>query len=198
MFIDTFADPFDAFTALRAEVCRTSPEGFDPDAVVLATAAVDGRPSARVVLLRSVSRDGLLFYTNYTSRKGIELDANPLAAVCAHWPWLGQQVRVEGRVARASAPESDAYFASRPRGSQLGAWASRQSAPLASRALLEDEWRRVGERFEGGPVPRPDFWGGYRIVPDRFEFWEEGDSRLHDRLVFTPGLNAWNRRRLSP
>lgn len=198
MFVSPFADPFDAFAALWSEVRHTAPAGFEPDTVTLATATADGRPSARVVLLRGAGRDGFRFYTNYGSRKGGEIEANPRAALCGFWYWMGRQVRIEGRVERTTAAESDAYFATRPRGSQLGAWASKQSAPLASREDLEAALEAAEGRFQGVEVPRPEGWGGYRLVPDRFEFWEEGASRLHDRLVFVRDGAGWSRTRLSP
>ncbi len=198
MFIADQRNPFDAFDAVWKRVHATAPEGFDPSTIVLATADQAGRPSARMVLLRGMDSGGFLFYTNYGSRKAGDLDANPQAALCGFWFWLKQQVRIEGRVVRATDAESDAYFASRPRGSQLGAWASRQSAPIGSRADLEERLRRTTARFEGTDVPRPPFWGGYRLVPDRFEFWEEGASRLHDRIVFEQVSGAWTRGRLAP
>jgi pyridoxamine 5'-phosphate oxidase len=198
MFISNHSNPFDAFDAVWKRVYATAPEGFDPSAIVLATADQGRRPSARMVLLRGLDPGGFLFYTNYGSRKAADLDANPQAALCGFWYWLKQQVRIEGRVVRATDAESDAYFASRPRGSQLGAWASRQSSPIASRANLEGQLRQTMLRFEGTDVPRPPFWGGYRLVPDRFEFWEEGESRLHDRIVFEQVSGTWTRVRLAP
>ncbi|MDO8836152.1 MAG: pyridoxamine 5'-phosphate oxidase [Vicinamibacterales bacterium] len=198
MSISNQPSPFDAFDAVWRQVHATAPEGYDPSTIVLATADRAGRPSARMVLLRGFDPGGFLFYTNYGSRKAADLDANPLAALCGFWYWLKRQVRVEGHVVRATDAESDAYFASRPRGSQLGAWASRQSAPIVSRADLEGQLRQTITRFEGSDVPRPPFWGGYRLVPDRFEFWEEGESRLHDRIVFEQVSGAWTRRRLAP
>lgn len=198
MFIADQPNPFDAFAAVWKRVDATAPEGFDPSTIVLATADRAGRPSARMVLLRGMDPGGVLFYTNYGSRKALDLETNPQAALCGFWFWLKQQVRVEGHVVRATDAESDAYFASRPRGSQLGAWASRQSSPIASRAELEERLRQTAARFEGGDVPRPPFWGGYRLVPDRFEFWEEGASRLHDRIVFERVSGTWTRGRLAP
>ncbi len=198
MFASPYNDPFDAFTALWARVQQTAPDGFDPATVALATSDASGRPSVRMVLLRGVGRDGFLFYTNYDSRKAADLDANPKAAVCGFWHWLRQQVRIEGRVVKATPGESDAYFASRPRGSQIGAWASPQSRPIASCEELEARLRDVERRFGAGPVPRPESWGGYRLVPDRMEFWEEGPSRLHDRLLFVRDGGDWSRVRLAP
>jgi pyridoxamine 5'-phosphate oxidase len=198
MFIADHTNPFDAFDAVWSRVHATAPDGFDPTTIVLATADQAGQPSARMVLLRGLDRGGFLFYTNYGSRKAADLDANPRAALCGFWFWLKQQVRIEGRVVRASDAESDDYFASRPRGSQIGAWASRQSAPIASRAMLEERLRHTDARFEGTDVPRPPFWGGYRLVPGRFEFWEEGESRLHDRIAFDLVSGTWTQTRLAP
>jgi pyridoxamine 5'-phosphate oxidase len=193
-----YNDPFDAFDDLWGRVQRTAPEGFDPATVALATADATGRPSARMVLLRGVDRQGFLFYTNYGSRKAGDLDTNPRAAVCGFWHWLRQQVRIEGVVTKATAGESDAYFASRPRESRLGAWASPQSRPIESRRDLEWRLRDAEARFPSGPVPRPDFWGGYRLVPDRMEFWEEGPFRLHDRLLYVREDSVWTVVRLAP
>lgn len=198
MFIADHTNPFDAFDAVWTRVHATAPDGFDPSTIVLATADLTGRPSARMVLLRGMDRGGFLFYTNYGSRKAADLDANPQAALCGFWFWLKQQVRIEGRVVRAADTESDAYFTSRPRGSQLGAWASRQSMPIASRAALEERLRQVEARFSGADVPRPPFWGGYRLVPYRFEFWQEGESRLHDRIAFDLVSENWTHTRLAP
>lgn len=198
MFVTPYSDPFAAFDAVWERVRATAPDGFDPATIVLATADPSARPSARMVLLRGASREGFVFFTNYGSRKGADLESNPRAALCGFWYWLGQQVRIEGQVSRATAAESDTYFRARPRGSQLGAWASRQSAPLTGRADLEARLREVTVRFDGRDVPRPEFWGGYRLVPDRFEFWEDGAYRLHDRIVFERTAGAWTPTRLSP
>jgi pyridoxamine 5'-phosphate oxidase len=198
MFIADHLNPFDAFAAVMREVEATAPAGFDPDTIALATADGRGWPSVRMVLLRGIDPGGFLFYTNHGSRKAAELADNPRAALCGFWFWLQQQVRVEGPVVRATSAESDAYFRSRPRGSQLGAWASRQSAPIGSRAELEAALREVDARFSGVDVSRPPFWGGYRLMPDRFEFWEAGESRLHDRIVFERVSGGWSRTRLAP
>jgi pyridoxamine 5'-phosphate oxidase len=198
MFAETYTDPIAAFLAAWSRVRDTAPEGFDPSTVALATADVAGRPASRMVLLKGADERGFVFFTNYGSRKARELDGNPRAALCFFWHWMGQQVRVEGAVERVSAAESDEYFATRPRGSQLGAWASRQSAPVDSRATLEERLRVTEARFDGGPVPRPPFWGGYCLVPERIEFWQEGEYRLHDRLVFTRTGEGWQRQRLYP
>lgn len=171
----------------------------DPTAMTLATASADGAPNARVVLLKGIDEAGLAFYTNYESGKGRELAANPRASVCFHWVLLERQARVAGAVERVSRAESEAYFASRPRESQLGAWASRQSEVLAGRAELDARLAEVRARFEGGDVPCPPFWGGYRIVPERVELWQGRPSRLHDRLRYTRvGPRAWRIDRLSP
>jgi pyridoxamine 5'-phosphate oxidase len=154
--------------------------------------------SARMVLLKEVDDGGFVFYTNYGSRKAIELDANPHAALCIHWGVLQRQVRVEGSVERVSEEESADYFASRPRGTRLGAWASKQSQPLSERDELEKRLREAGERFPGDDVPLPTFWGGYRLKPDRIEFWQGRADRLHDRLVFTQGEDGWHTARLYP
>jgi len=169
-----------------------------PESVALATATNDGKPSARMVLLKEVDDGGFVFYTNYGSRKAIELDANPHAALCIHWGVLQRQVRVEGSVERVSEEESADYFASRPRGTRLGAWASKQSQPLSERDELEKRLREAGERFPGDDVPLPTFWGGYRLKPDRIEFWQGRADRLHDRLVFTQGEDGWHTARLYP
>lgn len=171
----------------------------EPDAMTLATASPDGMPSARVVLLKGVDASGFTFFTNYTSRKGRELDANPRACLCFFWQPMERQVRVEGTVGRVSRAESEAYFCSRPMASQLGAWVSRQSNPIASREVLEQRAAEIAGRFAGGPVPLPDFWGGYRVAPQAVEFWQGRPSRLHDRLLYTRAADgAWKIERLSP
>jgi pyridoxamine 5'-phosphate oxidase len=169
-----------------------------PEAMTLATVGRDGRPSARVVLLRGLDERGLAFFTNRRSRKGEELATTPAAALVFHWWELGRQVRVEGRVEETSAEESAAYWRSRPRASRIAAWASPQSQPLADRADLEARVARAEERFAGGDVPLPEFWGGYRVVPDAVELWEHHDDRLHDRVRYTRGRDGWRRERLAP
>lgn len=170
-----------------------------PEAAALATASPDGEPSVRMVLLKGVDERGFVFFTNYESRKARELDANPRAALCFHWAVLQRQVRVSGAVARVTAEESAAYFATRPRGSQIGAWASRQSARLGSREELERRVREAERRFAAGDVPLPPFWGGYRLAPASLEFWQGRADRLHDRLLFTrEGAAAWSAARLFP
>jgi pyridoxamine 5'-phosphate oxidase len=171
-----------------------------PDAMTLATASKDGCPSARVVLFKGIVRGGVLFFTNYMSRKARELDENPRAALVMHFPLRERQVRLEGRVERAADAESKAYFAGRPRGSQLGAWASPQSQPIASRAELEARAREVEARFANGQVPRPDFWGGYLVFPERVELWFGKPDRLHDRFLYrrTGVAQPWTIERLAP
>jgi pyridoxamine 5'-phosphate oxidase len=173
-------------------------EASDATACALATSTSDGHPSVRIVLLKAADPTGFIFFTNYESRKAQELNSNPQAALCFHWPTVGVQVRVEGRVTRVSAEESDAYFVSRPRESQLGAWASAQSRPLAAREELLTRFHEVEARFAGRPVPRPPHWGGFRIEPDRIEFWWNRDHRLHDRLVHTRSGGVWTEARLQP
>lgn len=175
-----------------------SPTTADPTAMTLATADASGRPSARVVLLKHADAEGLVFYTNRTSRKGRELAENPHAALCFMWPSLGEQIRVEGSVVLARDDESDAYFASRARESQLGAWASLQSQPLTSRDELLQRLAEMDARFSGKPIPRPPHWGGYRLVPSRFEFWREGAARIHDRDVYERDGQGWRVTKLFP
>ena len=167
-------------------------------AMTLATTTSDGRPSARVVLLKGLDARGFVFYTNLESRKSKELFSNPHAALCFLWKSLDRQVRIEGVVEMVGDEEADAYFASRPRDSQIGAWASDQSQPLASRAELERRVDEFSRRFGEGEVPRPPYWSGFRVVPQRVEFWQERPSRLHDRILFIREGDAWRRERLFP
>src|ERR1700728_739671 len=172
----------------------------EPNAMTLATATAGGRRSARVVLLKEVSDLGFVFYTNYGSRKAQEIETNPFAALTFHWPELGRQVRVEGRVRRVPPEQSAAYFRSRPKGSQLGAWASRQSAVLSSREPLDAKWAELQALYANNDnVPVPEFWGGYCLVPETIEFWEGRPNRLHDRLRYRrKGEDGWAVERLSP
>lgn len=169
-----------------------------PDAMTLATATLAGRPAARIVLFKGIVRGGVFFVTNYDSRKARELDANPHAALVLHFAANERQVRIEGRVERSSDAESDAYFASRARGSQLGAWASPQSAPIASRAELSRRLAEVEARYHGKAVPRPESWGGYLLLPERVELWLGRPDRLHDRFEYCAGASGWSIKRLSP
>ena len=170
----------------------------EPSAMTLATATPDGRPSARVVLLRGLDERGFVFFTNRTSRKGDELRENPRAAVAIHWWELGRQVRAEGGVEEVSASESSAYWETRPRGSRIAAWASPQSKPLADRDQLERRVAEVADRFDDGDVPLPPFWGGYRLVPDAVELWTHRDDRLHDRIRYVREGSDWRVERLAP
>jgi pyridoxamine 5'-phosphate oxidase len=192
-------NPFDRFAdAFARSQAQARPSIDDPTAMSLATADAAGRPSVRIVLLHGFDARGFTFYTNYDGRKGEELDVNPHAALCFYWPWLDEQIRAEGTVSRISAAESDAYFASRPRGKQVGAWASRQSRPLASRAALIAQVEEVERRFADAPVPRPPHWGGYRLAPERVEFWKAGEFRLHDRFLYVRDGDGWRAQRLYP
>ena len=172
----------------------------EPTAVTLATVGANGQPTTRVVLLKGLPDDaGFLFYTNYESRKGQELAAHPLAALNFFWPGLERQVRVEGRIEKAPQTLSDEYFQSRPRASQVGAWASPQSQVIESREVLEQREREIEERFAGtNPLPRPPHWGGFILRPERLEFWQGRPSRLHDRIVYERVGNEWQRSRLAP
>jgi pyridoxamine 5'-phosphate oxidase len=192
----TTRDPIAAFLELQEQAAMHEPEGAT--AATLATADLEGRPSARIVLVKQVDDQGFSFFTNRDSRKGRELAQNPWAALCFFWPSIVRQVRIEGRVAAVGDEESDVYFATRPRGSQVGAWASRQSYPIPSRAALEERVRHVEERFGEGAIPRPPFWGGYRLRAQRIEFWRGRESRLHDRQLFERDGDGWCRSRLSP
>jgi pyridoxamine 5'-phosphate oxidase len=196
---DTLAlpsDPFTAFDAWFQEATRT--ELNDPNAMTLATATKQGKPSARIVLLKGVDRDGFVFYTNTKSRKGDELAANPHAALLFHWKTLGRQVRVEGGVKPVSAAEADAYFNSRPRESRVGAWASDQSRPLPDRSVLTSRLAELEKTYPGEDVPRPPHWSGYRLKPALFEFWQDMPFRLHERTVFALQGGNWQVSQLFP
>ncbi|HEY2434602.1 MAG TPA: pyridoxamine 5'-phosphate oxidase [Vicinamibacterales bacterium] len=188
-------DPIAQYVAAAA---RARLAGVDTAPLALATADENGRPSVRIVLLRGADERGFVFYTNYGSRKARELTANPHASLCQHWPTLEEQIRIEGTVELAGAAESDRYFAGRPRDSQVGAWASDQSAKLSSRTALEDRLKECEARFAGRPVPRPPFWGGFRLVPDRVEFWHGRPGRLHERLLYTRTPSGWTTDYLYP
>lgn len=170
----------------------------EPNAMTLATASPDGAPSARIVLMKGFDPRGFMFFTNYSSRKGRELAANPRASLCFHWQLLERQVRIEGTVEKTSRAESDEYFHSRPRDAQIGAWISQQSAVLDSRDALDRVGADLKKRFGEGPVPLPDFWGGFRVIPSAVEFWQGRQSRLHDRLQYVREGSGWKLQRLSP
>ena len=188
-------DPIAMFSALFERAVR---ECAEPEAMVLSTVDGDGRPSARYVLLKGVDERGFVFYTNLGSRKARALAANPYAALTFYWPALDKQVRVEGDVERVSEADADAYFATRPRASQIGAWASKQSASLASPASLDERIRDVGDRFDGALVPRPPFWSGFRVVARSIEFWMRDPARLHERVSFQRRNGEWERSLLFP
>jgi pyridoxamine 5'-phosphate oxidase len=183
------SDPIARFAAWMEDAAKSEPN--DANAVCLATCTPDGRPSARMVLLKGVDARGFVFYTNLESRKGQELAANPHAALCFHWKSLTRSVRVEGPVEPVTAEEADAYYASRARGSRIGAWASRQSRPLEGRWALEKAVAEYTLKFGVGAIPRPEFWSGFRVLPQRIEFWRDMPFRLHDRQVFHRDGSGW-------
>jgi pyridoxamine 5'-phosphate oxidase len=194
---DVASDPIEQFRSWFDEVLAA--DLHEPNAMTLATATPEGRPSARVVLLKGFDERGFVFYTSYVGRKSEELETNPNCALVFYWGELERQVRVEGRASRVSEEESDEYFGSRPRGSRLGAWASEQSRPVEGRGALEERLRGLEAEYEGREVPRPLFWGGYRVEPEVIEFWQGRENRLHDRLVYRRSDNGeWGRERLQP
>ena len=190
------SDPFQLFDEWFAEAQASEPN--DPSAMALATAGSDGQPHVRMVLLKAHGPDGFVFYTNQESAKADELRENPRAALLFHWKSLRRQVRVEGEIEGVSEVEADAYFATRGRDSQLGAWASDQSRPLDSRATFEQRFEDMKRRFDGRDVPRPAHWGGYRVRPARMEFWSDRPHRLHERRLFTRAADAWTEGLLYP
>lgn len=193
---DVLAEPIEQFMRWFEDARRA--DLHEPNAMVLATVDADGQPAARMVLLKGVDRRGLVFFTNLESRKAQEIMRHPKAGLCFWWGPLQRQVRFEGSIERTDDAEADAYFASRPRGSQIGAWASPQSRVIASRAELDDAAQRCTERFGEGEVPRPGFWGGFRLVPAMVEFWQGRGHRLHDRLRYRRENDAWHIERLAP
>lgn len=189
-------DPIAAFQDALARA--KSRETSDATAMTVASVSTDGRPSLRVVLLKAVDERGFVFYTNFQSRKGREILAHPFVALCFHWPKAEEQVRIEGRVEQVSDAEADAYFKSRPRGSQIGAWASAQSSEVASRDVMEKQYDEIEARYDGQEVPRPPHWSGFRIVPDKIEFWFGRNDRMHDRYLYVRTESGYSSKRLSP
>jgi pyridoxamine 5'-phosphate oxidase len=189
-------DPFIQFDIWYKE--RFSPDILYPDSFSLGTASADGKVSVRTVLLKEYNSLGFVFFTNYISKKGRQLNENPNAAMLFYWPESGRQIRIEGRVKKISEEESIKYFNSRPRESRIGAWASSQSTIIPGKGQLDDRVRYFTSEFRGKPIQKPPHWGGFRIIPEMFEFWQEGKFRLHDRLVYTPGKKGWNIERLAP
>ena len=188
--------PIDSFRKLYEQRCQ-----FDipvHEAAVLATATKDGHPSARVVLIKAFDESGFVFYTNLASRKAQEMRENPQAALCFYWEEVHHQIRVEGKVEPVTNREADDYFATRPRGSQLGAWASKQSSVLENREDLENRLQKYQQKFAGKNVPRPDFWSGFRLLPERFEFWERREDRLHERILYVKQGDGWKMTYLYP
>ena len=196
--MDENLDVGEPFAQLAAWLAEGRAAVRRPDTMTLATATSDGRPSARIVLLRGLDDRGITFFTNRTSRKGDELRTNPHAAAVVHWWELGRQVRIEGSVEETSDEESRAYWRTRPRGSRIAAWASQQSQPLRARDELDARVTQMEQRFAGEDVPLPPFWGGYRVVPTSIEFWTHRDDRLHDRLRYVREPEGWRAERLAP
>jgi pyridoxamine 5'-phosphate oxidase len=190
------SEPYEQFRRWFAEAEASEPN--DPNAMAIASVGADGQPSVRMVLLKDADARGFVFYTNYESRKGRQLQETRKAALLFHWKSLGRQVRAEGAVENVTDAEADAYFATRHRSSQIGAWASQQSRPLESRFELEKRVAAFAAKYAIGTVPRPPYWSGFRIVPDRIEFWENKPFRLHDRLVYSRAVDGWTTEKLYP
>lgn len=193
---DVDANPIVQFTKWFKEAVESKVN--EPNAMTLATASMDGKPSARIVLLRNFNQNGFVFYTNYTSRKGGEILKNPYASILFFWPELERQVRIEGKLTKQSAEESDNYFNTRPRTSKIGAWTSEQSRVVASRKALDDEYEKMSLKYPEENVPRPIYWGGYILEPISIEFWQGRPNRLHDRLLYSKENSGWEIERLAP
>jgi pyridoxamine 5'-phosphate oxidase len=189
-------NPFDIFREWYQEALDAGVP--DPTIMTLATVDKKGRPGARIVLLKAFDKEGFVFYTNYRSRKARDLEEHPRAALVLHWRETGRQVRIEGITEKTSPEESDRYFKTRPRGSQLGAWASAQSSYIPTRASLDESLENLAIEFRDRPVPRPPHWGGYRVIPDRIEFWSDRENRMHDRVLFEKTSRGWSSSRLAP
>jgi pyridoxamine 5'-phosphate oxidase len=192
----TETDPFDLFGTWLKEAEASEPN--DPNAMILATTTPAGQPSARAVLLRGWDAHGFVFYTNLESRKSVEIKANPNVALLFYWKTLHRQIRIEGSVSPVADAQADAYYAGRPRGSRLGAWASAQSRPLPNRQVFEDRLAEMEVKFPGEDIPRPPFWSGWRVTPVRFEFWQDRQYRLHDRDIFARTETGWSTQKLYP
>lgn len=193
---DALPNPFDMFEKWFEEALKAGLH--EPNAMTLATANLEARPSARIVLLKGFDSTGFVFYTNYHSKKGLEMSQNPQASLLFYWGELERQIRINGTIARVSDPESSAYFHSRPRASQLGAWASPQSQIITDRSLLDENWKKLDEEYAHRELPKPDHWGGFRLHPQDFEFWQGRPSRLHDRLAYHLEGKTWVIDRLAP
>jgi pyridoxamine 5'-phosphate oxidase len=193
---DLQVNPLDQFEDWFQAAGKHEPN--EPNAMTLATCTREGRPSARIVLLKSFDSRGFVFYSNFESRKGRELLDNPFAALVFYWPKSQRQIRIEGSVQRVEAELSDRYFQQRPAGARLGAWASNQSRPVASRAALDEIRSSAEQRFASGEIPRPEYWGGYRVAPESYEFWQGQPSRFHDRLIYTKSAEGWTIQRFMP
>lgn len=193
---NTAKNPFIQFEKWYNEQLKSG--GTEPTAVVLATSGSNNIPSARVVLLKEYNSSGFVFYTNYDSKKGVEIAANPVASLLFYWAELQRQIRIQGKVEKLSLQESESYFKSRPRESQLSAWASNQSREISSRSILDNEFESYKKKFEEEDIPLPGYWGGYRVIPFYFEFWQGRENRLHDRLCYRKENDGWKIFRLAP
>ncbi len=193
---DLKKDPVEQFSVWWDEAVKS--DIAEVNAMTLATCNADGRPSARIVLFKGLTNDGFVFYTNYQSNKGKELERNPYAALVFFWKELERQVRIEGAVEKINEAESDSYFQSRPAGSKIGAWSSAQSSTVASREVIEESYLNYLKKFDTNPIPRPPFWGGYIVKPKKMEFWQGRSSRLHDRIMYSKQNEDWKIERLSP